>query len=122
MYGVPPSDLPLQRLIGREINFVGLGRFQIQFHIDRLVSIHVEGRWELRDASETLLDFNQDHAVRDAYHIHRIIDVPITSVGLDAPHSLTLSFESGDSLTIYDDSERYESFSIHFIGEGSIYV
>jgi hypothetical protein len=121
MYGVP-SNLPLQRLVGEQFNFVGLGRFQIQFHIDRLVGVSVEGRWELRDASGTLVDSNQSHADREAYRVHRIIDVRITNFRLDPPQSFTLFFETGDSLTIFDDSERYESFSINFFGEAGIYV
>lgn len=61
MYGIP-KDLRLERLVGQEINFIGLGRFQIQFHISSLVAIHVEGRWELRDASGALVDSEREHA------------------------------------------------------------
>jgi hypothetical protein len=121
MYGVP-KDLRLDRLVGREFNFIGLGRFQMQFHISSLVAIHVEGRWELRDASEALVDSEQEHAERTAYHIHCIIDVPVTRFTLDAPRSCSLFFESGHKLTIFDDSDQYESFSVHFTGEPSIYV
>lgn len=121
MYGIP-KDLQIERLVGQEFNFIGLGRFQIQFHISSLVTLHVEGRWELCDVSGTLVDFTRDHSERDAYHIHRIIDVPITRFSLDAPRSFTLSFKSGYSLTIYDDSEQHESFSIDFVGEPSLYI
>ncbi len=41
MCGIP-RDLRLERLVGQEFNFIGLGRFQIQFHISSLVAIHVE--------------------------------------------------------------------------------
>jgi hypothetical protein len=121
MYGIP-QDLRLARLVGQEFNFIGLGRFQIQFHISSLVAIHVEGRWELRDASGALVDSEQEHADRAAYHLHCIIDVPITRFTLDAPLSFTLFFESGHSLTIFDDSEQYESLSVHFTGEPSLYI
>ena len=121
MYGVP-ENLKLERLVGQEFNFIGLGRFQIQFHISSVVAIHVEGRWELRDASGALVDFEQEHAHRDAYRVHQIIDIPITRFTLNAPHSFTLFFESGHSLTIFDESEQYESFSLHFTGERSLYV
>jgi hypothetical protein len=121
MCGVP-KDLQLERLVGHEFNFIGLGRFQIQFHVSSVVAIHVEGRWELRDAAGVIVDSDQEHAERDAYRIHLIIDVPIVRFALDAPRSFTLLFESGHSLTIYDDSEQYESFSVHFTGKASLYI
>ncbi len=98
MYGVP-KDLQLERLVGHEFNFIGLGTWQIQFHISSLVAIHVEGRWELRDSSGTIVDSAQEPPDRDSYRIYRIIDVPIVRFTLDAPRSFTLFFESGHSLT-----------------------
>jgi hypothetical protein len=121
MHGVP-QNLQLERLVGHEFNFIGLGRFQIQFHISSLVAIHVEGRWQLRDSSGALVDSELEHTDRDVYRVHCIIDVPIVRFTLDAPRSFTLFFESGHSLTIYDDSEQYESFSVHFTGEPSLYI
>ncbi len=38
------------------------------------------------------------------------------------PRSFTLFFEPGESLTIYDDNEKYESSSINFEGTLGIYV
>ena len=121
MHGVP-KDLQLERLVGQEFNFIGLGRFQIQFHVSGVVAIHVEGRWELRDTSGVLVDSEQEHPDREAYRVHRIIDVPIVRFTIDAPRSFTLFFESGHGLTIYDESEQYESFSVHFTGEPSLYI
>ena len=91
MYGIP-KDLRLERLVGQEFNFIGLGRFQIQFHISSLVAIQVEGRWELRDASGVLVDSQQEHGARATDCLHCIIDVPITRFTIDAPRSLTLFF------------------------------
>ena len=120
MYGVP-EDLPLERLVGQQFNSIDLGRFQIQFH-SSLVGISVEGRWELRDSSGAVLDSELEHAKRDSYRIHHIIDIPITRFSLDAPRSFTLFFESGHSLTIYDSSEQYESFSVGIVGVGSYFI
>jgi hypothetical protein len=121
MQGVP-KDIQLERLVGQAFNFIGLGRFQIQFHVSGVVAIHVEGRWKLHDGAGTLVDAGQELANRDAYHVHHVLDIPIVRFALDAPHSFTLFFESGHSLTIFDESEQYESFSIHFTGEPSLYI
>lgn len=121
MYGVP-TDLPLERLIGQQFNFIGLGLFQIQFHASGVAAIHVEGRWELHDPSGAVVDAAEEHADRKAYRVHHILDVPIVRFTVDAPRSFTLHFESGHSLTIYDESDHYESFSLHLDGQPSIYV
>ena len=121
MYGVP-ADLPVQRLVGRQVNQVCLGRFDVQFHCAGTGSIHVEGRWELRDTNGVLQDAARDHHQRAAYQIHRILDVPIHRTAVDAPRSFTLFFENGLTLTIFDDSPEHESFSVHLEGEPDIHV
>jgi len=121
MYGVP-TDLPLEPFVGREFNQICLGRFQLQFHASGAGSIYVEGRWELRDEAQTLVDREQDHVERDAFRLHPIIDLPITRVSIDPPKAFSIFFENGWALTIFDDSPQYEAFSIHLDGQPGIYI
>jgi hypothetical protein len=111
MYGVP-EDLPLKRFIGVELNQIALGQFQIQFHFAGVGSISVESKWELRDQEGKLIDQEIDHASRECYCIHRIIDQEVVSYDINPPSSFTLHFKNGFSLIVYDDSEQYESVSI----------
>src|SRR3954451_21509823 len=94
MYGVP-TELPVNAFVGREFNQICLGRFQIQFHASGTGSISVEGRWELRDPSGTLVDAEQAHADRQSYRLHHIIDVPILRASVDPPRSFSIFFENG---------------------------
>jgi hypothetical protein len=55
MYGVPP-DLNLGFLHGSELQFIGLGLFQLQLHFHPEAFISIEGRWELRDAAGEWID------------------------------------------------------------------
>jgi hypothetical protein len=121
MHGIP-ADLPLRSFVGLEINMVGLGRFQTQFHCAGAGSIFVEGRWELRDAAGSVIDCQQDHDSRAAYRIHEILDVPIVRYEVDPPRSFTIVFENDLRLSVFDDSPQYESFSIHLDGQPSMYV
>jgi hypothetical protein len=121
MHGVP-LDLPLARFIGRDLNPIVLGRFQVQFHFLPVGHIAVEGRWVLRDPAGALVDEAQEHAIRDCYRIHRVLDVPVARYEIDPPRSFTLLFESGHRLSVFDDTPQYESFSIHIDGEPTIYV
>ena len=120
MYGVP-SDLPLHHFLGKEVNPIGIGRFHIRFSIGA-GGIGGQGTWELRDPSGQIIDSSQDHAGRDCYRIHRIIDIPITSFSIDPPRSFTLIFESGHSLVIIYDDPYYEAFLIDFEGMTSFII
>jgi hypothetical protein len=121
MYGVPP-DLALGRFIGRDLNQIALGRFQSQFDFAGAGSIFSESYWELRGPDGDIVDAACEHAERDCYRVHDIIDVPVLRFTIDAPISFTLVFESGHALTVFDDSNQYESFSVHLDGEGGIFV
>ena len=121
MYGVP-ADLPLQPFVGDECSQVCIGQFQLQFHFVRAGTISVEGKWELRDAADTVIDHSlcqgspEEPATREAYRIQKIIDVPVSRFSIDAPRSFTLYFTNGFSLTLFDDPSRpYESIDVNGI-------
>jgi hypothetical protein len=121
MYGVP-ADLPLDKFVGSEICQIQIGRFQINFVLAGRGVITVMGRWELKDRSGNLIDSEVEHAERDCYRAHQIIDVPIEAFAIDPPRSFTLNFKSGHVLEIYDDSEQYESFWINFGANDTFYI
>jgi hypothetical protein len=121
MYGVP-ADLPLNQLIGKTIDSLVISMHQISFILLGQDAINVQGGWELRDRAALVVDSGQDHDGRDCYRIHRIIDVPIVGFAIDPPRSLTLVFESGHSLEIFDDDEHYESVQVHLEGSGTFII
>ena len=119
MYGVP-SDLDLSRFKGATLIFLGIGEFQVQFSFQPKCSISAEGKWELRDSAGVLVDESADtNAERDFYRLHIILGKSVESYSVSAPDSFSLRFESGHTLTVFDDSKQYESFSIQ---PGDIYV
>ena len=120
MYGVP-ADLDLARFKGATLDCLGIGAFSIQFHFDPSSTISAEGKWELRDSAGVLIDNGDGESIveRESLHLHRIIGKSVESYSVSAPDSFSLRFESGHTLTIFDDSKQYESFSIQ---PGDIYV
>jgi hypothetical protein len=66
MHGVPDT-VPLKPFVGLEFNQIALGRYQTQFHCAGAGSIHLEGRWEFREADGTLVDASMEHEKRDAW-------------------------------------------------------
>ena len=99
----------------------------MQFHFqaaggvgsEGMLYIGVERRWELRDRSDRILDSAGPNSDREAYRLHRLLGHAVEGTELDAPRSFALRFAGGEVLRIFDDSDRYESFSIQ---PGNIFV
>ena len=111
MYGVPP-DLNLGFLHSAELQFVGLGLFQLQFRFHPEGYISIEGRWELRDAAGALVDGRHDSRNRPPYQLHRLLGRRVVGSKVSAPEWFSLQFEGGEVLRIFDDNPYYESFQI----------
>jgi hypothetical protein len=123
MYGVP-ENLDLSPLIGATLDFIGLGKYQIQFGFNppagrSMITISVEGMWRALDPDGKLLDAAREHDDRVAYRVHRLLSLTVAKSALDPPRNFTLEFDTGHRLQIEDDDENYESFSIM---PGNIYV
>jgi hypothetical protein len=116
MYGVP-EELPLAGFVGQELDFIGLGRYQIQFRFSGGGEIDVQGGWQLVDPEGKRIDGAEEHEARDCYRLHRLLSLPVTGFGLDAPRSFTLVFGEGYRLTIDDDDPQYETFTLQLRGE-----
>jgi hypothetical protein len=111
MYGVP-RNLTLEGLVGAVLVQIALGEFQIQFKFHPEGEIAVEGQWELRDRAGRLVDQAQATAQRDAYRVHHLLGRQVTDATVQAPESVTLHFDSGHLLRVFDSSQEHESFTI----------
>ncbi len=110
MYGVP-EDLDLSRLVGDALDQVCLGAHELQFRFRGGTTLSVRGHWELHDDSGGLVDRALEPSERDCYRLHRLLGATVTGFALDAPRSFALAF-GGLRLTVFDDSDQYESFEI----------
>ena len=109
MYGLP-TDESFQFLIGRSLDQVCFGRYQVIFNFDAAVSISVEGGLGVRlpGAEETIVVDSRDVAnVLVSAVGTRVVDVQV-----DDTRSLSLSFEDGLWLRVIDDQEEIESFTV----------
>jgi len=122
MYGVP-ADLDLSRFKGAALIHIHISEFQVDFDFQPNCFISVEGKWELRDSGGVLIDWaDRGRSRRSAYRLHLIyliVGKRVESYSISSPDSFSLRFESGHALTVFDDSEQYESFSIQ---PGDIFV
>ena len=88
-------------------------------------TISVQSRWELEDSTGRIVDeaLPDDTRLseREAYRVHVLLSREVTATSIDPPRSITLAFEGGYTLRIYDDSPQHESFQVE-LGEGGGYI
>ncbi len=129
MYGVP-ADLDLTPFIGAYLTQICLGPFDLNFRFSSGTSsgiaISVEGSWSLTDANGNILDESDGRVgeapgnrSRGGWRLRDLLADTVESGQVDPPRSFSLSFASGRNLTIFDDDDQYESFSIQ---PGDIHV
>ena len=110
MHGVP-ADLDLHRFHGATLTQVVISEFQVQFvFISPQLIISVEG---------DIVDHPLPNDQRDSFKVHRLLARTIAASVVDTPRSFTITFDNGWSLSVFDSSREYESFSIN---PGDIYV
>ncbi len=118
MHGVP-RDLDVRRFQGDSLIQIALGEWQIQFLFQSGTNISVDGHWELKNSSGVLMDKAMENVERENYKIHYLLGRTVVETMLAAPTSFTLVFDNGMSVTVFDDSDQFESFSIQ---PGNIFV
>jgi hypothetical protein len=116
MRGVP-IDLPLTSFAGCTLDQICIGQFELQFRFsgERGTgggSISVEGGWELQDSASSVIESEMEHSEREHYTLHVLLGRIVSSFSVDAPDSFQLVFDSGHRLSIFDDNDHYETFSV----------
>jgi len=76
------------------------------------LEIGVEGVWELRNKSGTLLATGSPIPPASFTMACLPLGQVVKSSSIRAPRSFVLIFESGDQLEVFDSNDKYESFSI----------
>ena len=108
MYGVP-ADLDLSHYLNATCVQIAMGEFQIQLHFQPVATIAIEGRWELREAAGDVVDQTVPNDSRDSYRLHLLLAQQVVDCNVVAPTSFSLTFNSGHTLEVFDDSNQYES-------------
>ncbi len=116
-----PLGLDLNPFVGSSLDQIGIGAHQVSFRFSGPwgvgdARLDVEGKWALYDSNGAVVDRSleddQKPSDREAYRIHRVLGHTVLRFALDPPRSLTLTFDDGSYLTVWDDSDSYESFHV----------
>jgi Family of unknown function (DUF6188) len=100
-----PKDTDLTFLIGRQLVQVAVGAFQIQLHFDANVSVSIESDSELDGALAPV-------GVEAARRLLGLIGEVVTDARSIAERHLGITFSNGATLTVLENDEPFESYSI----------
>lgn len=116
MYGIP-KDLDLSPFVGSTLIQVCIGPHDLQLYFAqagepvRSASISIWSHFELRDRHGVVVESGAPSDVRTRYTAD-LLNVVVSAVSVERPSAIALTFETGHTLRVTDDSERYESFAI----------
>lgn len=112
MHGIPPN-LDLLQYHGAVLTQLCIGEFQLQFIFTTPeLILSVEGDWQLKNAQGEMIDRSLPNEQRESFKIHRLLGRAIKDHIVDAPVAIVLHFDNGWTLSIFDSSTEFESFSI----------
>jgi hypothetical protein len=119
MYGLKPG-VDLSFFVGRELNQVGVGSYNIQFNFDgpvlspgvqSLLSLSVQSRVE-HSSKEIVKEWEGDENMPlAAASLLGLLGSSVVSVQGDPDGTLTLEFSNGDVVRVFD-TEGYEAYQI----------
>ena len=119
MYGLP-RDVDLSFLEGQMLLQVCLGANEVILHFDEEVSIAIESPFSIKDNGKKMDTHKNVSEV--ASILVKFLHAKIKSVKGEENGTLTLYFDDGQILKIFDDSEQFESYTIDYKGETVIIV
>ena len=109
MYGVPKTT-DFSFLLGKTVEQVCLGQYQTQIHLDDAnVSIECRHALFLAENSREVI-WRRDEFPSEG--ISKLLGQTLSRVTVGDSGALELTFSQGDCLSLFDDSEQYESFQI----------
>jgi len=105
-----PSDFRTAFICGRTLNSLVVGRYVVNLFFSEDCVISVEGAVSL-DKRERI------DLPSSILYLFQVIDRKVVSASSTTEGTLSLVFDSGETLHIYDSNERHESYNISVPGK-----
>ena len=70
------------------------------------------GDWQVTNSEGDIVDRSLPNSERESFRLHRLLGRTVAESTVDPPKSFALRFDNGWSLSVFDSSQQYESFSI----------
>ncbi|MBT8442058.1 MAG: hypothetical protein KJO76_06720 [Gammaproteobacteria bacterium] len=115
MFGVA-EDLELSGLHGRQLKQLAVAAERIELGFDDEWRITIEGSWRLERGAEVLGSGGRGRLLDEVDKLNDIVGSTATGVEVKPPDRIVLTMADASTLTLIDDSDLLESFSIDPIG------
>jgi hypothetical protein len=109
VYGIQ-KNADFSFLLGKTVEQVCLGQYQTQIHLDDAnISIECKHTLFVAEGSREII-WERDEFPSEG--ISKLLGQSLSRVAVEDSGALEFTFSQGDRLSLFDDSEQYESFQI----------
>jgi hypothetical protein len=109
MYGLP-KDFDGSFLVGRTLEMVCFSQYQVYLHFDEKIIITVASAFSYKT------DLVVDVPVQES-NLMELVGSSVLAASGEVNGTLSLLFNTGQALKIYDTSKQYESYAIAHDGK-----
>ena len=105
------TDLNIQDIIGRQLNQVGVGRWDAQFSFDCTRIIQSMGKVEITTGNKVIVVFNGEWL--DISPIQDIVGLEVIAWSRLNDHSFSVTLDNNSVITFYTSDVPYEEIIIY---------
>lgn len=115
MFGVA-EDLDLSGLVDKTLHGISVGAQQLELAFDDDWSVFLQGPWQLEASTGQVTEGTRENLLLTVDNLKPLVGGIVEFAAPMPPNRITLEFGMRGRLTLIDDSELVESFSIEPIG------
>jgi len=105
------ADFDLSDIVGRQLNQIGVGRWDVQFAFDCTRVIQSMGKITVTSAAETVIAFDGEWI--DISPISDVVGLEVVAWNKVDDYSFSITMDEGHVITIHTSDSPYEELIIH---------
>jgi len=105
------TDFDLPDIVGRQLNQVGVGRWDVQFQFDCTRTIQAMGKVTVTRGTETVVAFDGEWI--DISPISDVVGLDVVAWNRIDDYSFSVTMSEGQVITFYTSDSPYEELIIH---------
>ena len=105
------ADFDIPDIVGRQLNQVGVGRWDVQFCFDCTRILQSMGKVEITSNGVTKLVFDGEWV--DISPISIVVGLDVVSWSKDSAYSFSVDLTDGHKITFHTSDSAYEELIVH---------